>query len=250
MAMPHLVLLGDSIFDNAAYVPGRPAVIAQLQAALPAGWQTTLLAVDGHVAAGVHGQLSRLPADATHLAISAGGNDALVCASILGQPAGSVAEVVRELADIQDEFRREYHEMLTAVLMRKLFERFLLNFFKHEQSVFRVNSRRFPWAGTSTANSLLPMMHTDVTLTNGCDWIVIDAKYTPSALQRHPFGTPTLKSPHLYQLFAYLKNLPAPAGTTIDGMIVYPLGPQTLDATFQLHGHSVRVCTLINPDMK
>ena len=118
--MPHLVLLGDSIFDNAAYVPGRPAVIAQLAAELPGGWKTTLLAVDGHVAAGVHGQLSRLPADATHMAISAGGNDALGCASILGQPARSVAEVVRELADIQDEFRREYREMLTAVLMKEL----------------------------------------------------------------------------------------------------------------------------------
>jgi hypothetical protein len=118
--MPHLVLLGDSIFDNAAYVPGRPAVIAQLKTALPAGWQATLLAVDGHVAAGVHGQLARLPADATHLAISAGGNDALACASILGQPASSVAEVVRELADIQDDFRREYREMLAAVLMKNL----------------------------------------------------------------------------------------------------------------------------------
>lgn len=118
--MPHLVLLGDSIFDNAAYVPGRPAVIAQLRAALPNDWQATLLAVDGHVVSGVHGQLQRLPADATHLAISAGGNDALGRASILGQPASSVAEVVRELADIQDEFRREYREMLTAVRMKNL----------------------------------------------------------------------------------------------------------------------------------
>jgi hypothetical protein len=118
--MPHLVLLGDSIFDNAAYVPGRPAVVAQLGAALPSGWKTTLLAVDGQVAAGVHGQLTRLPADATHLAISAGGNDALGCYSVLGQPATSVAEVIHELADIQDDFRREYREMLAAVLLKQL----------------------------------------------------------------------------------------------------------------------------------
>ena len=118
--MPHLVLLGDSIFDNAAYVPGRPAVIAQLQAALPRDWKASLLAVDGHVAAGVHGQLTRLPADATHLAISAGGNDALGCYSILGQPATSVAEVVREMADIQDDFRREFREMLAAVVLKQM----------------------------------------------------------------------------------------------------------------------------------
>lgn len=33
--MPHIVLLGDSIFDNAADVPGEPPVIEQLRARLP-----------------------------------------------------------------------------------------------------------------------------------------------------------------------------------------------------------------------
>jgi hypothetical protein len=33
--MPHIVLLGDSIFDNAAYVPGELPVIEQLRARLP-----------------------------------------------------------------------------------------------------------------------------------------------------------------------------------------------------------------------
>ena len=36
--MPHLTLLGDSIFDNAAYVAGSPAVIDQVRMNLPAGW--------------------------------------------------------------------------------------------------------------------------------------------------------------------------------------------------------------------
>jgi hypothetical protein len=118
--MPHVVLLGDSIFDNGSYVPGHPPVIEQLRAALPAAWQATLLAVDGNIAIDVVRQLARLPADATHLAISAGGNDALVASSILAQPARSVSEVLHELAGIQSEFRREYREMLAAVLARRL----------------------------------------------------------------------------------------------------------------------------------
>ena len=36
--MGHVVLLGDSIFDNGRYVPGEPAVIDQLRSALPKGW--------------------------------------------------------------------------------------------------------------------------------------------------------------------------------------------------------------------
>lgn len=65
--MNHVVLLGDSIFDNARYVPGRPPVIEQVRRSVPAGWKATLLAVDGHTAEDVASQLPRVPADATHL---------------------------------------------------------------------------------------------------------------------------------------------------------------------------------------
>ena len=74
--MAHVVLLGDSIFDNGVYVPDEPAVEDQLRAALPASWRVTRLAVDGHVPADVAGQLAKLPEDATHLIVSCGGNDA------------------------------------------------------------------------------------------------------------------------------------------------------------------------------
>ena len=47
--MKHIVLLGDSIFDNAAYVNGGPDVIRQLKSISPKDYQATLLAVDGSV---------------------------------------------------------------------------------------------------------------------------------------------------------------------------------------------------------
>ncbi|MGH7552999.1 MAG: SGNH/GDSL hydrolase family protein, partial [Longimicrobiales bacterium] len=75
--MPHVVLLGDSIFDNGAYVPGEPDVVAQLRALLPQGWQASLCAIDGSITRDVERQLSSVPTDATHLVISSGGNDAL-----------------------------------------------------------------------------------------------------------------------------------------------------------------------------
>ena len=56
--MGHVVLLGDSIFDNARYVPDRPPVIEQVRRGLPQGWQATLLAVDGHTSADVANQLA------------------------------------------------------------------------------------------------------------------------------------------------------------------------------------------------
>ena len=56
--MGHVVLFGDSIFDNARYVPDRPPVIEQVRRSLPSGWRATLLAVDGHVTSDVQRQLA------------------------------------------------------------------------------------------------------------------------------------------------------------------------------------------------
>src|SRR2546423_7222491 len=114
--MSHVVLLGDSIFDNAAYVPGGPAVVDQLQSHLPDGWRATLLAVDGSVTEDVATQLRRLPADASHLIVSAGGNDALGYSGILFAPARDAGDVFTRLTDIYDQFRGAYRAMLEAVL--------------------------------------------------------------------------------------------------------------------------------------
>ena len=118
--MPHIILLGDSIFDNGVYVPGGPDVVKQLRSILPAGSSASLLAVDGAVTRSVASQMTRLPRDATHLVLSVGGNDALGASHLLGSPARSVGEAVMLLAQAQDEFAREYERMLDGVLAAAL----------------------------------------------------------------------------------------------------------------------------------
>ena len=114
--MPHVVLLGDSIFDNAAYVAGGPDVATQLAPVLPPGWTATLCAVDGAVVADVERQLARVPSGATHLVVSAGGNDALGHTDLLDRPARSSAQVLGMLADAAYAFEQCYRRMLAAVL--------------------------------------------------------------------------------------------------------------------------------------
>lgn len=118
--MNHIVLLGDSIFDNAAYVKGGPDVIRQLRKKLPAGWKATLNAVDGSMVQHVSGQLARLPSEASHLVISTGGNNALEHVSILSLKAQSAAEVLNRLADVSESFQQQYHRMLQEVLSYRL----------------------------------------------------------------------------------------------------------------------------------
>jgi hypothetical protein len=117
--MTHIVLLGDSIFDNGAYVNGGPDVVRQLRAHLRNG-RATLCAVDGATTRSVPGQMQRVPSDATHLAVSIGGNDALGHIGVLDASAHSVANALNRLASIGDEFERDYHVMLSTVLARHL----------------------------------------------------------------------------------------------------------------------------------
>lgn len=114
--MGHVVLLGDSIFDNARYVPDRPPAIDQLRQSLPSGWRATLLAVDGHITDDVARQLRNLPADATHLIVSAGGNDALGESYILTEPAGTVGEALEFVHEVCSRFRESYRGMLQSLL--------------------------------------------------------------------------------------------------------------------------------------
>lgn len=107
----HIVLLGDSIFDNARYVPSEQPVIEQLQSVLPQGSTSTLLAVDGSVTLDVVKQVERVRQHASHLIVSSGGNDALH-ASLLLEQSGRPLEV---LADTQDEFRLNYRRLLQAL---------------------------------------------------------------------------------------------------------------------------------------
>ena len=113
--MSHVILLGDSTLDNAAYVGGGPAVVDQVRGLLPDGWRATLLAVDGSRIEDVHRQLRRLPDDASHLVLSVGGNDLLAAASVLGRPTGTVGQGMLMLADLRDRFAADYAGLLRAL---------------------------------------------------------------------------------------------------------------------------------------
>ena len=119
-ATGHVVLLGDSVFDNKAYVAGGPDVVAQLRARLPASWRASLAAVDGAVTADVARQLGRMPLGATHLVVSIGGNDALRQEAVLGEPGRSVGEGLARLGAVADRFRQDYRAMLAGILAHRL----------------------------------------------------------------------------------------------------------------------------------
>lgn len=112
--MNHIVLLGDSIFDNVTYTNGGPEVIAQVRELLPNGWRASLLAVDGSTTEEVRSQILRLPVDATHLILSVGGNDAIMNSDILLQKFTSAEAALSKLADVSSRFEGKYRRAVAG----------------------------------------------------------------------------------------------------------------------------------------
>jgi hypothetical protein len=111
----HIALLGDSIFDNAAYTGREPDVVSHLRALLPPTDQATLCAVDGATIANLAAQLRTVPPEATHLAVSIGGNDVLRHIDLLDLRVSSSLEALNEFSRRLAAFERAYRDAIALV---------------------------------------------------------------------------------------------------------------------------------------
>ena len=114
----HIALLGDSIFDNAAYVGREPDVATHLRRIAP-GASVTLLAVDGATASGVPRQAARVADDVTHVVVSVGGNDALGSVDLLDRPITSTGRTLDLFGERAATFEKDYRAAIDAVAALK-----------------------------------------------------------------------------------------------------------------------------------
>jgi hypothetical protein len=80
----------------------------------------TLLALDGAITRGICEQSRQIPAGATHLFLSVGGNDALAIRSVLFGGSAMLIDALESLADIQATFRANYRAALKTLKARAL----------------------------------------------------------------------------------------------------------------------------------
>ena len=114
--MTHIVLLGDSIFDNRSYTGAQPDVVTHLRTLLPESARATLLAVDGATTRSMASQIAEIPNDATHVVVSVGGNDALGHSDLLQTPAKFTADPLRFLGELIERFEADYRAAVVPVL--------------------------------------------------------------------------------------------------------------------------------------
>lgn len=118
MTIGRVLLLGDSIIDNRAYVgPDDPDVTQQIRDLLPAH-AIEMRAYDGSVTKDVAAQqINDIKADDL-VVLSTGGNDALSHASLLEQDVGTL-ELMGRLWSAREDFRADYTALLEGILAQQ-----------------------------------------------------------------------------------------------------------------------------------
>ena len=89
--------------------------------------------------------------------------------------------------------------------MSKLYEKFILEFYKKECSWMKVTSSKINWQLDNEDCDNLPSMQSDIMIENNNKILIIDAKYYSNNMQEY-FDKKSIISTNLYQIFTYVKN--------------------------------------------
>lgn len=136
-------------------------------------------------------------------------------------------------------------------LMSRLYEKFLLNYYKKEHPELSVSSSQIKWQLDDEEDYLLPRMQSDVMLEYLNKVLIIDAKFYKNTTQSN-YGVNMVHSGNLYQIFTYVKNKQIESsGFDVSGMLLYAKTDEEVlpNNTYKMSGNSISVKTLdLNKD--
>lgn len=132
--------------------------------------------------------------------------------------------------------------------MSRLYERFILEYYAKECPQVKATSSQIPWALDDGVGTFLPIMQSDITLTQGNRVLIIDAKYYARTMQTQ-YDVHTLHSANLYQIFTYVKNRDTEFGAQphqVSGMLLYAKTDENIqpDNIYQMSKNQISVKTL------
>ncbi len=133
-------------------------------------------------------------------------------------------------------------------LMNRLYEKFILEYYNREHKELDASASQIPWGLDDGVGTMLPVMQTDITLTQGEKTLIIDAKYYSRTLQQH-YDRMTIYSNNLYQIFTYVKNKEVELKDKpheISGMLLYAKTDEETypDNDYKMSGNKIGVHTL------
>ena len=139
-------------------------------------------------------------------------------------------------------------DFLDEQRMCRLYERFILEYYRKEHPEIRASASQIPWKLDDDFSFMLPVMQTDIMLSKGNTTLIIDAKYYGHTTQEQ-YGVHTLHSGNLYQIFTYVKNKDAEYGEqprNVSGMLLYAQTDESVQPNniYRMGGNKISVRTL------
>ena len=117
--------------------------------------------------------------------------------------------------------------------MNRLFERFVLQYYRSHHKELSPNPDEIEWniyqEGT-TVIDFLPTMRSDIVLHRNEQTLIIDTKYYSSAMQQR-FDKQTIHSANLYQIYTYVKNMDTDNSGNVSGMLLYAKTDEDISPT-------------------
>ena len=132
--------------------------------------------------------------------------------------------------------------------MSRLYEKFILEYYTKECPQVKASASQIPWALDDGVGTFLPVMQSDIMLSQGNRVLVIDAKYYTHTMQTQ-YDVHTLHSANMYQIFTYVKNKDTEFGDqphTVSGMLLYAATDEAIQPnnSYQMSGNKISVRTL------
>lgn len=143
-------------------------------------------------------------------------------------------------------------EFFDDMRMSRLYEKFILNYYRKEHSYLKASSPQIEWQLDDDFADMLPRMQTDITLEYGDKILIIDAKYYSNTTQSY-YDTKTIHSHNLYQIFTYVKNKEVEVDDEVSGMLLYARTRERIqpDHDYLMSGNKISVKTLdLNADFE
>ena len=153
--------------------------------------------------------------------------------------------VIKGLLHTESDGSTKLMQFIDEQRMCRLYEKFILEYYrKHYSSHLKVSSSQIEWAEDNDFRLMLPTMQSDIMLTNGNKTLIIDAKYYSQNTQVQ-YGTHSIHSGNLYQIFTYVKNQ-AVKGGEVAGMLLYAKTDSEIqpNQSYMLSGNKISVDTL------
>ena len=153
--------------------------------------------------------------------------------------------IINGLLQTQSDGKVKMMDFLDEQRMCRLYEKFLLEYYRKEHPEIRVSASQISWDTDDGYREMLPVMQSDIMLKKGEKTLVIDAKYYSHTTQKQ-YDVNTLHSGNLYQIFAYVKNLDTERTGNVSGMLLYAKTDEVVlpNNEYKMGGNAISVKTL------